>query len=140
MENFAAYGHAITAVVIYAMVAQVLNAMTGIAKGSNKMVPGASYVADYADKNYRLDRTYMNSVEMLVFTGALIFAAILAGASPFWTNIFASIALLLRLVMNVIYMRGIGDGYGGIRTMMAIGQSLCNLGLAVIAILAVFTT
>jgi len=139
MENFAAYGHAITAIVIYAMVAQVLNALTGIAKGSNDMVPGAPYIADYTDKNYRLDRAYMNSVEMLVFTGALIFSAILASANPIWTNIFASVVLLLRLVMIVIYMRGIGEGYGGIRTMMAIGQSICNLGLAVITVFAVLT-
>lgn len=138
MDQFAAYSHAILSVVIYAVMAQILNAMTGIRKGAANLQPGASHPQDYGDAGYRLDRAYMNSVEMLGFFAALVFAAILAGANPFWVNLFASVAVVLRVLANVVYIRGIGKGYGGLRTNMIIGISICNLGLAVLTIVAVF--
>lgn len=138
MNSFAAYGYSIVALVLYGVIAQVLNAMTGIKKGSLNMQPGESHAADYANPAYRLDRTYMNSVENLVILVTLVVAAVLAGANPLWTNIFASVALLARIAGNVMYLRAIGKGYGGIRTQMAIAQAICMLGLAVLALIGVF--
>lgn len=132
------YGHAIASIVVYAVIAQVLNAMTGIRKGAAGLQPGASHPQDYGDASYRLDRTYMNTVEMLGFTVALIVAAILVGANPFWVNLLATLSLLLRLAANVVYMRGIGAPYGGIRTQLIIGISLCNFGLAGLTLWKVF--
>lgn len=138
MEDFAAYGHALVSVVLYAVIAQGLNAATGIRKGNDALAPGASHPADYAHTGYRLDRTYMNTVEMLAFYAALVGAAILAGANPLWTNIFASAGLVLRVAANIVYLRGIGQAYGGLRTILMIAHSIANLGLAVLALVALF--
>ena len=138
MEAFADYGHALLSVALYALIAQVLNALTGIRKGSLNLQPGETLIADYEDPSYRLDRTYMNSIEMIGFYIALVFAAVLAGASPFWVNLFATLGVLFRIATNVIYLRKIGAGYGGLRTMMVIGASICNIGLFVLVLVAVF--
>lgn len=138
MDQLSAYGHAIVAVVLYAVVANILNAATGIRKGSLNLAPGATVDPDYASRDWRLDRTYMNAVEMLTFYAAITFAAILAGANPFWVNLLASIGLLTRLATCVIYLQGIGAGYGGIRTIMAIIASIANVGMAILALAAVF--
>ncbi|MCP5075414.1 MAG: MAPEG family protein [Rhodobacteraceae bacterium] len=138
MDHFAQYSHAIAAVLIYALIAQILNAATGIRKGNDNLAPGASQPQDYDNAGYRLDRTYMNSVEVLSFYAAIVFAAILAGASPFWINLLASAALVFRICANVVYLRGIGKGYGGIRTVFLVLISLCNLGMVAFALIAVF--
>ena len=136
MEQFAEYSHAILSVVIVALVAQILNAATGIRKGGLNMQPGAHHEADYDNPAYRLDRTYMNTVETLVFYAAIVFAAVLAGANPFWTNVLASAAMVIRVIANVIYLRGIGKGYGGIRTVFLVLFSLCNIVLVLLTIAA----
>ncbi len=138
MEHFAQYGHAIASVLIYALIAQVLNAATGIRKGNDNLAPGASQPQEYDHSGYRLDRTYMNSVEMLTFYAAIVFAAILAGANPFWINVLASAGLVFRVCANVVYLRGMGGSYGSIRTGFVILLSLCNLGMIGLALIAVF--
>ena len=138
MDQFAQYGLAIASVVIYAVIAQILNAATGIRKGAVDLAPGGSHGADYGDPAYRLDRTYMNTIEMLVFYAAIVFAAILAGASPLWINLLATAGMILRVAANVVYLRGIGAPYGGLRTRIIIAASLCNLAMAVLAFVAVF--
>ena len=138
MEHFAQYGHALFSLVLVALMAQILNALTGVRKGSLNMAPGEMHKPDYADVSYRLDRTYMNSIETIGFYAVLVFAAILAGASPFWVNLLATLGLLLRIGQNVCMIRGIGKAYGGIRTQMAIASSVVNFALALFAIWAVF--
>ena len=138
MEPFAPYGHALVSVALYGLVVQVLNALTGIRKGSENLEPGAGYEADYDNPSYRLDRTYMNSIEMMVFYVALVFAAVLAGANPFMVNLFATLGVILRIAINVVYLRGIGKAYGGLRTMLVIAASVCNLGLFILVLTAVF--
>jgi uncharacterized MAPEG superfamily protein len=138
VEAFAPYGHALLSVALYGLVAQVLNALTGIRKGAENRAPGETIKADYANPSYRLDRTYMNAIEMMVFYVGLVFAAILAGASPFWVNLLASLGVVLRLAVTFVYLRGIGPGYGGLRTGLVIAASVCNLGLFILVLLAVF--
>lgn len=137
MEIATDYGHAIVSVVIVALMAQVLNALTGIRKGSMGMVPGQGHDADYADGSYRLDRAYMNSVETIGFFGLLVLAAILSGANPLLTNIAASLVMILRIAQNVLMLRGIGRPYGGIRTQMAILSSIAVFALGLLTIIAV---
>ncbi len=137
MEHFSVYTYAILSVVIYAVIAQVLNAATGIRKGGADLVPGASHEQSYDNPAYRLDRTYLNTIEMGVFYFALVGAAILTGANPFWTNLLAGLGLLFRILANIVYLRGIGKTYGGLRTQILILASLCNLGLALLALIAV---
>lgn len=138
MDQFAAYGHAIASVVIWAVMAQILNAATGIRKGAANLAPGDTHKADYENAAYRLDRAYMNTVETLAFYAAIVVAAVLAGANPFWINLLATWALVLRIAANVVYLRGIGQAYGGLRTQMMIGVSLCNILMAVLAVAALF--
>lgn len=137
MDQFASYGHAILSLVIMAVLAQVLNAMTGIKKGNNKMTPGATYQPDFTNPGYRLDRAHMNGVENLGIVTAAIVGAMLAGASPFWVNILASVILLTRLVYTFFYVRGLGGGYGGARTGLAVLSSACVVCLAIMTAVAV---
>ena len=65
MQDFASYGWALAAVALYGVMAQVLNAATGIRKGKLKMVPGAHHEPDFNNPAYRLDRAYMNSIETI---------------------------------------------------------------------------
>lgn len=136
MQDFASYGWALAAVAVYGVMAQVLNAATGIKKGALKMVPGAHHAPDFSNPAYRLDRTYMNSVEAMVYYSALVLTAIMAGASPLWVNLFAVIGLLLRVGANVMYLRGIGGQYGGLRTGLNIGATVVNILLALLTISA----
>ena len=138
MEYFANYSYAIGSVIVYAVIAQVLNAATGIRKGSAGIVPGTSHEQSYDSSAYRLDRTYMNTIEMGVFYFTLVGAAILTGANPFWTNLLAGLGLIFRVLANLIYLRGSGKPYGGLRTNVIILASLCNLGLALVALIALF--
>ena len=138
MEQYAVYSYAIVSVIVYAVIAQVLNAASGISKGNADLEPGASHAQSYDNTAYRLDRTYMNTIEMGVFYFALVGAAILSGANPFWTNLLAALGVVFRILANIVYMRGIGKKYGGLRTQILILASLCNLGLALLALIAVF--
>ena len=138
MEQFTPYGHALVSVALYALVANILNAATGIRKGALDLAPGATPLADYANPAWRLDRTYMNTVEMLAFYAAVVFAAILAGADSTWVNWLATIGFVTRLGVAAVYMPGVGKGYGGIRTIFNIIGSLANIGLVLLTILAVF--
>lgn len=138
MEHFANYGHAILSIVLYAALAQVLNAMTGIRKANNKMKPGQHYEADYDSPAYRLDRAYMNGLEVLGIFAAVTFAAILAGANTFWVNLFASMVLVIRLVYTFAYFRKLGAPYGGLRTILSVLSALAILAIAVLTAIAVF--
>jgi len=138
MDTFSDYGPALVSVILYAVVAQVLNAATGIRKGGEDIAPGASQEPDYQNASYRLDRTYMNTIEMMVFFIALVFAAILAGANPLWVNMLASAGVSLRIAANIFYIKGIGKAYGGLRTKISILASIVNLALATLAFLAIF--
>jgi len=37
-----------------------------------------------------------------------------------------------------VYLPGVGRGYGGLRTLFNVIGSLCNIGLAVLTLIAVF--
>jgi len=136
MDDISNYTYAVISVVIYAIIAIVLNAVTGIRKGIAGIAPGASHQQEYNRFDYRLDRTYMNTIEMGVLYFALVGAAILTGANPFWTNLLAGLGLVFRCLANIVYLRGIGKAYGGLRTQIIILTSLCNIGLAILAIIA----
>ena len=139
MDQFAAYGLAILSVAICALMIQVLNALTGIRKSESGLAPGGSHGSDFSDASYRLDRTYLNSVETLAFFAALVFAAIIAGASPFWVNLLASFGLLLRIGQNYVFVQGIGKPYNGFRTRLATLSAMANAGLFILTLVAVFT-
>jgi len=138
MEQFSAYGHALISVAAYAVLTMMLNAVTGIRKGSSNMAPGQHYEADYDNLDYRIDRAYMNSMELMGIYAAATFAAILAGANPFWTNLFASAVLLFRLAYTFAYFQKIGTGYGGLRTILLVLSAICIIAMAILTAIAVF--
>ncbi len=136
MQDFASYGWALAAVALYGVMVQVLNAATGIKKGALKMVPGANHLPDFSNPAYRLDRAYLNSIEMMVFYTALVLTAIMAGADPLFVNSLAVIGLLLRFAANVLYLRGVGGHYGGVRTGLNIAAAVVNILLALLTFAA----
>jgi uncharacterized MAPEG superfamily protein len=139
MEMFAEYGHAIVAVLIYALLALVLNAATGIKKGALNLAPGDTHSADFDNAAYRLDRAYMNTIEMLAFFAPIVAFAILAGADPFMLNIAASAGLVLRVIANVLMIRGHGKPYGGLRTNVIILHSIASIAMVLLGVAAVFS-
>ncbi len=135
MEQFADYGHAIVSVAVWALLVLVLNLISVLPKAKIGMVPGETPKADYADKVYRTERAYINSTESLAVMVAVVAAAILAGAPAFWVNLFAAIALLSRLGMVFVHIKGIGKPAGGPRT----GFFVLGWGMQIlIALLAIY--
>lgn len=132
------YGHAIVSVALWAILVQVLNFFSADRKAKAGLVPGATPKADYADPLYRLDRAYHNAAETLAVFVAVVAAAILAGASPFWVNLFAALAFLSRLAMVYVHLKGIGKLVFGPRTIFFVVGWALMIALALMAIAAVF--
>ena len=138
MDTFAAYGHAIVSVALWALLVLLLGPFSALAKSKVGLVPGAAPAADYADPVYRLYRAQQNSAENLAVFAAVTFAAMLAGASPLWVNWLASVAFVARLVMVFVHVRGIGKPRNGARTVVFVFGWALHVVLAVLAILAAF--
>ncbi|GGH21525.1 Uncharacterized conserved protein, MAPEG superfamily [Cribrihabitans marinus] len=138
MEQFAEYSHALSALVLFAVVVLVMSPFSALAKQGAGLAPGATPKEDYANKAYRLNRAYLNGCETLPAFLTVVLAAILAGASPFWVNLLASLALLARLVMLFVHLQGVGKPQSGVRTFAYVGGWACMLLLAVLALVAIF--
>ncbi|MGR3314463.1 MAPEG family protein [Roseovarius indicus] len=138
MTGFAEYGHALVAIVGLALLQLVLSPLSAIRKTQAGLAPGAQPVADYSDSCYRWHRAYDNLTESMAAFVGLTLAAILAGGSPFWVNLFASGFLLLRLVLAVVHINGIGKPDMGLRSFTYVAGWLMCLGLAYLVVKAVF--
>ena len=101
------------------------------------MAPGATPSEDYSDPAYRLHRAYQNGAETLPVFATVTIAAILAGASPFWVNLLASLALVTRVAMLVVHLRGIGKPHSGIRSVFYVAGWACMLVTGILAIAGV---
>ena len=78
---------------------------------------------------------FMNAIETSgPFIGATV-AAILAGATPFWVNLFASVFIVARVAVAYVH---IGTTNQPMRSALWSVGLLCILVLAVMAIVAVF--
>ncbi|MFY0309095.1 MAPEG family protein [Leisingera sp. D0M16] len=138
MEAFAAYSHALAALVIFTLIILALSPFSALAKQKAGLAPGATPDEDYAAKAYRLNRAYLNGCETLPAFLTVTLAAILAGAAPFWVNLLASLALVSRMVMIVIHLRGTGKPHGGLRSVFYVIGWACMGGLALLTLAAVF--
>ena len=136
MEQFSAYGHALFSVVIWIVVVQLLSAWVGAAKAKAGVVPGATPEADYSNKVYRIHRAYENSIANLAVLTSSVVVAALAGASPFWVNLLASVAVLARIVMIYVHIQAIGKPTKGIRTAIFVFHWALIL---IIALMAAFS-
>jgi len=137
MEHFAQYSHAMLSIVIWALIVLILSPLSAATKQKTSATPGSSVVPDYSDKAYRLDRAYHNGVETLCVFGLVTIVAIMAGASPFWINLLAAIALILRIAMVYVHVQGIGKPGGGPRTIFYVLGWVVHIVIAVFAIVAI---
>ena len=138
MEAFQAYGHALVASSILVIFGIILGTASAVHKFSRGVESGALPDPDYQNASYRLSRAFQNLVENAGFYALAVFAAILAGASPFWVNIFASAFLVFRLLVALIHIKGWGKANLGLRTFTFTAAATCNTILALLAIHAVF--
>lgn len=137
MEVFEPYALSIAALAVFALMGLVLNPVSAARKAADGVASGALPEADYDNPTYRLSRAYMNAMELTGFFTAVTVAAMLAGASPFWVNLLASIFLVSRIVVAIVHIRGIGKANLGPRTVIFTVGWACCIFLAVLAIVAV---
>lgn len=139
MEQFAEYSHAIAALAFIVLIQLALSPAAGLSRNNSGKSAGAMPDPDYSDVKFRICRAYQNSAEMSgAFAGAIL-AAVLAGAPPLWINLFASLAVISRLVMVYVHIKGIGAGQEpGPRTFAYVfGWAMCLL-IALFALIAAF--
>ncbi len=138
MESFVAYGHALASVALFAMIVMVFSPLSAIQKGKKGLAPGAEPAADYADIAYRLHRIFENGTDSLAIFAAVTGVAILAGASPVWVNLLASLVLVARVVMIFLHLKAIGSPHNGARSVAYVAGWLCMLVLAILGLVAAF--
>lgn len=138
MDVFAEYGHAVASVMIFTLVVLVMAPFSALAKQGKGLAPGAMPVQDYSDKAYRLNRAYLNGTETLPAFAAVTLAAILMGVSPFWVNLLASIALIARLAMLAVHIRGVGKPHSGLRSVLYVIAWACMAVTGLMALVAAF--
>ncbi|MHA7873973.1 MAPEG family protein [Roseivivax sp.] len=132
-ETLAAYSHALMSVALFAVLCQVLSALLAPRLSKAGHAPGTVPPVNYDDPVFRLFRSYHNSVDSMGPFAAAVVAAVLAGASPFWVNLLASLGLLARLGVVVCYVPGIGKNEFGPRTFAYIFQSAMTILLGLLA-------
>ena len=135
MEAFGAYGHAIAALALWAVIVSVLAALSTRGRTSENRSPSGKPIRNYDDPVYRTDRAFMNAIEASGPFIAATVAAILAGAAPFWVNLFASIFIVARVAVAYVH---IGTTNQTMRSAIWSIGLFCILALAVMAIVAVF--
>jgi len=139
MESFAEYGHAIVSLALYALITLALSPLAALARNRAGVAAGDMPKADYGNRDFRICRAYQNAAENIGVFAAVIAAAVLAGASPFWVNFFASLAVVSRLAMLYVHIQGIGAGSEpGPRTFLFVFGWLMMLLLAFMAVVAAF--
>jgi uncharacterized MAPEG superfamily protein len=138
MEPFDAYGHALASVALFALIVMVFSPLSAIEKGKKGLAPGAEPKADYADRTYRLHRVFANGTDSLTIFAAVTVVAILAGASPFWVNLLASLTLVARGVMIVLHVGAIGQPHNGPRSFAYVAGMICMFALAALGLVAAF--
>ncbi|NOD34797.1 MULTISPECIES: MAPEG family protein [unclassified Ruegeria] len=138
MEAFAEYSHAIASVVFFTLVVLFLAPFSALAKQGKGLAPGATPEQDYGDQAYRLNRAYLNGTETLPAFLTVVVAAILLGVSPFWVNLLASVALVARLLMLVVHLRGIGKPNSGLRSVLYVLGWACMFVIGLMALVAAF--
>ena len=138
MEAFSEYGHALASVAGMVLMWAVLSPLSSIKKEKAGAEVGAAPAEDYENPAYRWYRAYMNLTETMPFFVGAVGTAMLAGASPFWVNLLASLFLVSRIAAAYVHIQGIGKKSGGPRSMLFVVGWACCIVLAILAIVAVF--
>jgi len=138
VDALAAYSHALVALAGFAVIVLLLSPVSALAKQKAGLAPGGTPAEDYANPAYRLNRAYLNGCETLPIFLTVTLLAILAGAAPFWVNMLASLVLVTRILMVIVHIRGIGRAQAGARTIFYVTGWALMLGLAILALVALF--
>lgn len=129
------YGHAIAALALWALIVVALIPISVQTRNPETLTDIGKPKRDYADRGYRADRALTNAGEASGPFIAATAAAILAGASPFWVNLLASMFILARIAMAYVHIATTNQKLRS--AFWAIGM-LCVLLLAFFALGAVF--
>lgn len=135
MEIFAPYSHAIAALALWALVMIVLSMLSIVGRTPENRCDCGKPKRDYSDPVYRRERAFANAIETSPAFMAATMAAILAGGSPLWVNILASVFLLARLAMAFVHIRTENQS---LRSATFTVGWLCVVLLALTALVAVF--
>lgn len=139
MDAFSDYAHAIVALALFALITLLLSPMAGLARNRAGVVPG-SLPTDTGSRDFRISRAYQNATESVGPFAAVIVAAVLAGAAPFWVNLFASLTVLSRIAMIYVHIQGVGLGREpGPRSFLYVFGWFMMVLIAVMAAIAGFT-
>lgn len=138
MEQFADYGHALVSMALFALLLLALSPLSALHKGNSGVEAGGTPPEDYSNRTYRLHRAQQNGSETLPVFVAVTLVAIVAGASPFWVNLLASLVLASRILMLFLHLQGIGKPHGGVRSFAYVFGWACMAILAVMGLVAVF--
>ena len=135
MAGFEAYGHAVVALALWAILCLVLGMLSTVGRTAENTCACGSPKRDYSNVVYRRGRAFANAIEISgPFIGATL-AAMMAGADPFWVNIFASVFIASRIAVAVVH---IGTRIEPLRSVVWMIGLICVLALAIMAIVAVF--
>ncbi|MGC1505173.1 MAG: MAPEG family protein [Sulfitobacter sp.] len=104
MEFFEPYSHAIASLGLWALISLVLGALSTVGRNAENRSDCGLPKRDYSDVVYRRGRAFANAMEMNGPFIAAVVAGILAGASPFWINLLASVFIVSRIAMAAIHI------------------------------------
>jgi len=139
MEQFAQYSHALASLAAFALIVLLLSPLSAIPKEREKLAPGSDIPQGYDNRDYRVNRAYLNGVETLAAFVTVTLVAMLTGANPFWVNLLASLALVSRVIHLFVHIRGIGRPHRGPRTFAYVFGWACMIGIGILAIVAAFS-
>ncbi|MGB3407365.1 MAG: MAPEG family protein [Jannaschia sp.] len=134
-EAFAPYAHAIASLALWSLIILTLGLLSTVGRTSDR-APCGKPVRDYANPVYRRERAFANALENSGPFVAATVAAILVGASPFWTNMLASIFIVARIVMAFVHIRTENQPMRS--AFYAVGL-FCTIGLALFGFLGALT-
>lgn len=135
MEIFDAYSHAIASLGFWSLLSIILAGVSTRGRTPENRCECGKPKRDYANPVYRADRAFMNAIENSGPFIAATVAAILAGASPFWVNLFASVFIVSRIAMAIVHIRTENQPA---RSAMFMISFVCMLALALLAVFAAF--
>jgi uncharacterized MAPEG superfamily protein len=135
MPGFTDYRHAIASLALWAIWVMILSGLSSRGRTSAARSDCGKPKWDYSDRWYRSERAFMNAVEASGPFIAATLAAILAGAAPFWVNLFASVFITARVAVAIVH---IGTVNQPLRSAVWSIGLVCILAEAVLALGAIF--
>ena len=136
MESFAVYSHALAALAGWGLLTMILSGLSTRGRNADNRAECGLPKRNYAEASYRAHRAYANAMESTTpfLTGTVV--CILAGAAPFWVNLFASVFLVARIAMAYVH---IATENQPARSATYVVSWMCMLVLGGMALVAAFT-